>query len=131
MHSMENETTTGSETADLSRLRRELTRGTAEMAVLSVLSSSRRYGYELLKLLRGTGLEMLEIKEGTLYPLLHRLETAGLVVPTWEAEGRIRPRKYYEITDQGRRRLLLLQAEWDGLVEAMKELRAMLDGVRK
>ncbi|MET9341927.1 PadR family transcriptional regulator [Nonomuraea sp. NPDC003804] len=129
---MENETTTGSETADLSRLRRELTRGTAEMAVLSVLSSSRRYGYELLKLLRGTGLKMLEIKEGTLYPLLHRLETAGLVVPTWEAEGRIRPRKYYEITDQGRRRLLLLlRAEWDGLVEAMKELRAMLDEVRK
>ncbi|MFC4534483.1 PadR family transcriptional regulator [Sphaerisporangium dianthi] len=128
---MEDEAPPGTDTPDLSRLRRELTRGTAEMAVLSVLHSGRRYGYELLKLMRGSGLAVLEIKEGTLYPLLHRLEDAGHITPTWETEGRVRPRKYYQITEQGRRHLELLRAEWNGLVEAMTELLAMLDEVRK
>ncbi len=109
-------------TAALDLLRRELARGTAELAVLSVLSSGRRYGYELLRLLQGTGQGLLEIREGTLYPLLHRLEDAGHVIPTWQAEGRTRPRKYYAITPDGRRHAALLRAEWSGLVSAMQEL---------
>ena len=103
-------------------LRRELARGTAELAVLSVLSSGRRYGYELLRLLQGTGRGLLEIREGTLYPLLHRLEDAGHISATWQAEGRARPRKYYAITADGRWHLALLRAEWSGLVNAMQEL---------
>jgi PadR family transcriptional regulator, regulatory protein PadR len=108
--------------ATLDLLRRELARGTAELAVLSILSSGRRYGYELLRLLHGTGRGLLEIREGTLYPLLHRLEDAGHVIPTWQAEGRARPRKYYAITPAGRRHVALLRAEWSGLVNAMQEL---------
>jgi PadR family transcriptional regulator PadR len=108
--------------AALDLLRRELARGTAELAVLSILSSGRRYGYELLRLLNGTGQGLLEIREGTLYPLLHRLEDAGHINPTWEAEGRARPRKYYAITPDGRRHAALLRAEWSSLVSAMQEL---------
>jgi PadR family transcriptional regulator PadR len=103
-------------------LRRELARGTAELAVLSILSSGRRYGYELLRLLQGPGKGLLEIREGTLYPLLHRLEDAGDIIPTWQVEGRARPRKYYAITPGGRRHAALLRAEWSGLVSAMQEL---------
>jgi PadR family transcriptional regulator, regulatory protein PadR len=106
----------------LDLLRRELARGTAELAVLSILCSGRRYGYELLRLLHGTGRGLLEIREGTLYPLLHRLEDAGHVIPAWQAEGRARPRKYYAITAQGRSHVALLRAEWSGLVDAMQEL---------
>lgn len=108
--------------AALDLLRRELARGTAELAVLSILSSGRRYGYELLRLLQGTGSGLLEIKEGTLYPLLHRLEDAGHVIPAWQAGGRARPRKYYTITPDGRRHVAMLRAEWSGLVNAMQEL---------
>jgi PadR family transcriptional regulator PadR len=108
--------------ATLDLLRRELARGTAELAVLSVLSSGRRYGYELLRLLQGTSRGLLEIREGTLYPLLHRLEDAGYIVATWQAEGRDRPRKYYAITADGRGHVALLRAEWSGLVHAMHEL---------
>lgn len=108
--------------ATLDLLRRELARGTAELAVLSVLSSGRRYGYELLRLLQQTGRGLLEIREGTLYPLLHRLEDAGHITATWQAEGRDRPRKYYAITADGRRHVALLRAEWSGLVKAMHEL---------
>jgi PadR family transcriptional regulator PadR len=107
-------------TVDL--LRRELARGTGELAVLSILSSGRRYGYELLRLLQGTGRGLLEMKEGTLYPLLHRLEDAGHIIATWQAEGRARPRKYYAITPDGRTHVALLRAEWSGLVNAMQEL---------
>jgi PadR family transcriptional regulator PadR len=106
----------------LAHLRRELARGTAELAVLSVLDSGRRYGYELLKLLRQAGDGVLEVREGTLYPLLHRLEDTGLIAATWDVEGRARPRKYYTITADGRSRLTVLRAEWTGLVDAMRRL---------
>lgn len=116
--------------AGLARLRRELARGTAELAVLSVLTSGRRYGYELLKVLERAGPGVLEVKEGTLYPLLHRLEQAGHAVATWEVEGRARPRKYYDITPAGRAYLAVLRAEWAGLVDAMRHLLDALDEVR-
>ncbi|ROT31248.1 PadR family transcriptional regulator [Micromonospora sp. HM5-17] len=115
----------------LARLRRELARGTAELAVLSVLTSGRRYGYELLKLLERTGAGVLEVKEGTLYPLLHRLEDAGQIAATWEVEGRARPRKYYDITPAGRAHLAVLRAEWTELVNAMHRLLDALDKVEK
>lgn len=108
--------------ASVSRLRRELARGTAELAVLSVLNSGRRYGYELLKMLERAGPGVLELKEGTLYPLLHRLEDAGHITATWVAEGRARPRKYYDITADGHAYLAVLRAEWTGLVRAMWNL---------
>ncbi|MQA86544.1 MAG: PadR family transcriptional regulator [Streptosporangiales bacterium] len=115
----------------LGRLRRELARGTTELAVLSILNSGRRYGYELLKLLGQAGEGVLEIREGTLYPLLHRLEDAGHIAATWEAEGRARPRKYYVITPDGRAHLTLLRSEWSGLVDAMRQLLDSLDDVQK
>ncbi|MEV4357429.1 PadR family transcriptional regulator [Nonomuraea sp. NPDC004186] len=123
------EATPGS--ATVARLRRELARGTTELAVLSVLDVRRRYGYELLKLLRQAGEGVLEVKEGTLYPLLHRLEDAGHILATWEAEGRARPRKYYVITPDGRTYLAMLRAEWTGLVDAMRQLLDTLGEVQE
>ncbi|MGW6505317.1 PadR family transcriptional regulator [Nonomuraea angiospora] len=123
------EATPGS--ATVARLRRELARGTTELAVLSVLDVRRRYGYELLKLLRQAGEGVLEVKEGTLYPLLHRLEDAGHILATWEAEGRARPRKYYVITPDGRTYLAMLRAEWSGLVDAMRQLLDTLGEVQE
>ena len=108
--------------ATIARLRRELARGTAELAVLSVLKGGRRYGYELLKVLQQAGEGALEVREGTLYPLLHRLEDSGHISATWEAEGRTRPRKYYALTPAGRTYLALLQSEWSGLVDGMRRL---------
>lgn len=118
-------------TATVARLRRELARGTTELAVLSVLSVRRRYGYELLKVLREAGEGVLEVKEGTLYPLLHRLEDSGHILATWEAEGRARPRKYYVITPDGRTYLGMLRAEWTGLVDGMRHLLDTLGEVRE
>jgi PadR family transcriptional regulator, regulatory protein PadR len=107
-------------TGAAARLRRELARGTAELAVLAVLDARRRYGYELVKVLAERGEGVLDVREGTLYPLLHRLEDAGSITASWQAEGRARPRKYYTITPEGRTHLAALRAEWTGLVEAMR-----------
>lgn len=112
---------------ELEKIRRELSRGTAELAVLSLVEKRKRYGYELLKELEGAGRQVLEIKEGTLYPLLHRLEDAGYIVGEWHAEDRERPRKYYRITPKGRSRARLLRAEWNRLTEAVQEFLAALD----
>jgi len=111
-------------------VRRELARGTTELAVLSALAAGQRYGYELLKRLQGPGGGALEIKEGTLYPLLHRLEDAGHIVASWTALGRARPRKYYAITPSGLDYLELMREEWTDLVEAMNDLLSTLDEKR-
>lgn len=118
-HSQESLATTNPP-PELERIRRELARGTAELAILSLVEKRRRYGYELLKELEEAGRPMLEIKEGTLYPLLHRLEDAGYIVGEWHAEARARPRKYYSVTAEGRTRAELLRAEWKRLAKAVQ-----------
>lgn len=103
-------------------MRRELARGTVELAILSVLGSKPHYGYELLTELNALTGGVPELKEGTLYPLLHRLEDAGAVVPTWQAQGRTPPRKYYALSSGGREQLAILRDEWDRLVKGMSRL---------
>lgn len=103
-------------------LGRELARGTQELAILSVLATEPRYGYDLLSTLNETTGGHPEIKEGSLYPILHRLEDGGYVSTTWEAEGRSAPRKYYALTDAGRSRLDALRTEWERLVAGMSRL---------
>lgn len=112
---------------ELERIRRELTRGTAELAVLALVEQRQRYGYELLKELQAAGGQMLEIKEGTLYPLLHRLEDGGFIRGEWQAENRARPRKYYNITPAGRARAQLLKGEWMRLTGAIQAFLAALE----
>ena len=101
---------------------RELSRGTVEMAVLALIKKKPRYGYDLLTSLGVATGGSLSIKEGTLYPVLHRLEDAGHIKAEWQAEGRAAPRKYYGITAQGKERLALLTTEWDRLATGLNHL---------
>ena len=92
----------------------ELRRGVIVLAVLSQLQEEQ-YGYSILKLLADKG---LEVDQGTLYPLLRRLETQGLLESLWRVEG-ARPRRYYVISAEGRRVLPLLKEEWYKLAVTM------------
>ena len=107
---------------------RELSRGTLELAVLSLIQSEPRYGYDLLTSLIEATEGALDVKEGTLYPVLHRLEDAGYIAASWQAEGRAAPRKYYGITKEGKQRLTALRTEWERLVSGMTQL---LNGGRR
>ncbi len=95
----------------------ELRRGVIVLAVLNQLGDEQ-YGYALLKRFSDLG---LEIDQGTLYPLLRRLETQGLLQSSWRVESD-RPRRYYQISPAGRDTFEQLKAEWKNLV-------SLLDGM--
>ena len=101
---------------------REFSRGALELAVLALIQGRPRYGYDLLTSLGEATDGFVAVKEGTVYPVLHRLEDAGYLSASWEAEGRGVPRKYYAITPAGRRRLAVLRSEWDRLVAGLGRL---------
>src|ERR1700745_4536028 len=91
-------------------LKLELRRGCLTLAVLTQLRTER-YGYTLRKALADDG---LEIDEGTLYPLLRRLESQGLLVSQWREEDK-RNKRFYRISRAGKTILTLLLAEWQSI----------------
>lgn len=95
----------------------ELRRGALVLGVLSQLHEEQ-YGYSLKKILAGAG---LEIDEGTLYPLLRRLESQGLLRSRWRVEDG-RPRRYYRISAQGEALERSLAMEWNDLARAIGRL---------
>lgn len=101
----------------LSQLRLELRRGVVVLAVLSQLDTAR-YGYSLIQRLVEQG---IDIEEGTLYPLLRRLEKQGLLYSEWDT-SESRPRKYYRISAAGQAVLTALRAEWEETVAVMRRL---------
>ena len=101
----------------------ELRRGVLVLATLSQLGTER-YGYALLQRLAERG---VEIEQGTLYPLLRRLDEHGLLMSDWKVEGS-RPRKYYRLSSEGRRVLGELAGQWLALVEAMGGLLSDKEG---
>jgi PadR family transcriptional regulator PadR len=98
-------------------LRLELRRGSLIIAVLAALRSEQ-YGYTLRKTLADSG---IDIDEGTLYPLLRRLETQGLLSSEWrEAENR--NKRYYRLSSDGKVMLKQLLAEWKRINTSLDEL---------
>ncbi|HPH95434.1 MAG TPA: helix-turn-helix transcriptional regulator [Anaerolineaceae bacterium] len=94
----------------------ELRRGAIVLAVLNLLREEQ-YGYSALKLLAERG---LEVDQGTLYPLLRRLEGQGLLESRWRIEEE-RPRRYYVISAEGLALLPRLVDEWSKLTETMNK----------
>ena len=95
----------------------ELRRGALVLAVLAQLGEAQ-YGYSLIQRLGDAG---LEIDQGTLYPLLRRLEERGLLTCEWQVEGS-RPRKYYVRSEVGDEILESLRAEWKRMGAVMEAL---------
>ena len=100
----------------------ELVRGCAELVLLTLLLSRPMYGYEILTTLEERGNGGFQFKQGTLYPLLYRLEREGWIEAAWvEPEGAKR-RKTYRITRDGRRAQRTKAAEWARLQAAVEAL---------
>ena len=99
------------------KLTQELRRGILVLAALSQLKEEK-YGYALINSLAEKG---LEIDQGTLYPLLRRLESQGLLLSEWNVEGS-RPRRYYVISSDGIMVLQKLADEWRELTSVMERL---------
>ena len=96
----------------------ELRRGTLSIAVLSQLNKEE-YGYSLLKALADKG---LDVDQSTLYPLLRRLESQGLLQSDWRVVDDARPRRYYVISTQGKAVLTKLKKEWAAMTETIQKM---------
>ena len=103
-------------------IERELKRGSLELIVLHLLAAGEAYGYEIVSKLTAQTNGALEVTDGTLYPVLYRLERAGYVAVRWETPERGVPRKYYQLTDKGRDELERLREEWTTFAKSMAKL---------
>lgn len=109
-------------TDDRASIERELKRGSLELIVLHLLAPQEAYGYEIVTKLTTQTNGELGVTDGTLYPVLYRLERAGFVAVRWETPERGVPRKYYRLTDAGRQELARLTHEWNAFASAMARL---------
>src|SRR5215218_4309749 len=103
-------------------IERELKRGSLELIVLHLLKPGEAYGYEIVAKLTSETNGALEVTDGTLYPVLYRLERGGFVAVRWETPERGVPRKYYRLTAAGREELARLTHEWTTFAKAMTRL---------
>ena len=111
-----------SRTDDRAGIERELKRGSLELIVLHLLEPREAYGYEIVSKVTDRTNGALGVTDGTLYPVLYRLERAGWVDVRWETPARGVPRKYYRLTAAGREELARLKGEWQAFVSAMAAL---------
>ena len=105
---------------------RQMKKGVLDMLVLRLLRSEAKYGYQIIQEMKEKSEETFLLMDGTLYPILYRLEDDNLVVSKWsEAEGKQVPRKYYEITEEGQKTLDEIEAVWkrisDGIAKIMED----------
>jgi len=102
---------------ELDKKKVQLRRGILELCVMSIISEGEIYSSDIIVQLKEHS--ELELKEGTLYPLLMRLKNSGLLHYNWRESKTGPPRKYYHITDSGREFLAGLLATWHNLVKAV------------
>ncbi|MEO1236075.1 MAG: PadR family transcriptional regulator [Planctomycetota bacterium] len=103
-------------------LSKELARGTVMPIVLSLLAERSMYGYELVKTVNQRSNGVLEWKEGTLYPLLHKMQGQRLIKARWEDGPTGKARKYYALTPKGQRLLEASREQWASLSGAVDVL---------
>ena len=102
------------------RFSQQLKKGVLEVLVLELICKRAAYGYELLQLLKEGSGGTFSLKEGTLYPILYRLEDDGLIASSWaQGEGRAAPKKIYTATEAGRRENFRRLAVWQEFVRTV------------
>lgn len=89
----------------MSKISKELVGASAIPIILSILDKSESYGYEIMQSVKELSNNRIEWKEGSLYPVLHKLEKNGLIKSLWKMAENGRHRKYYAINKKGRKAL--------------------------
>lgn len=121
MNNNESDTTKDAESraSDTQNTKAQMRKGILEFCILLIISRGRAYASEILLELKNADLLVVE---GTLYPLLSRLRTAGLLEHSWEESKSGPPRKYYTLTDKGKESLTDLKDTWHNLVSSIVSL---------
>lgn len=98
---------------------KSLLAGSTALLLLKLLEDGDKYGYQMIEELRRRSDKTFELKVGTLYPLLHSLEQKGYIDAWEEISDASRPRRYYHLTEAGRRQLTEKETEWRTYADAM------------
>ena len=104
------------------KISKELLRGSTVMLILSLLEERTMYGYEIIKEIDKKSNGVFEFKEGTLYPLLHGLESDGYLESYWDKGEGNRKRKYYSVTPKGRKHTKKKKEEWTVFSRTMEKV---------
>jgi len=99
--------------------RRELMKGNIDSLLLCLIGQQQMYGYQIIKELEQRSQGYFKFKEGTLYPALHRLEGAGLILGRWQILPSGRQRKYYHVTSKGHSILVEKRGQWQDFLAAV------------
>lgn len=103
-------------------IKKELTKGSTALLVLSVLEKGDLYGYRIIKEIEIRSEFVFSLKEGTLYPILHSFEKEGYVESYWEGKEGERRRKYYHLTKKGIKVLNENKEEWKSYSNAVSKV---------
>jgi PadR family transcriptional regulator, regulatory protein PadR len=103
---------------------REMLKGSTPLLLLSLLQESPLYGYQIIQTVQERTQGAYSLKEGALYPALHKLEASGLIQSYWQTQPKGRDRRYYALLPAGEAFLAVKRAEWDRFV-------AMVNGFLK
>ena len=100
----------------------QIKKGSTETLILALIADRPMYGYELTQELRIRSNGYFEMKEGLLYPTLHRMQKEGLISAEWQVPTSGRKRKYYSLTAAGREALGSQKEEWRQFMAQMNEM---------
>lgn len=103
-------------------INRELKAASAKPLVLSILSQGESYGYRIIKQIKNVSDGKLEWSEAMLYPLLHRMDSDGLIDSRWEVKDNSRKRKYYHLTEKGEEELAAEKRQWRQVHSVLQQL---------
>jgi PadR family transcriptional regulator PadR len=106
----------------MSENRMELPQGTLDLLILKTLALEPRHGWAISERLQQISLEVVQIRQGTLYPALHRLERRGWIKARWGTSENNRRAKYYELTAAGCKQLAAEKDAWRKLTTAVAQI---------
>jgi len=108
----------------MSDFSKQFKKGVLELAILKLLTEEHQYGYAIIKEIKERSKENLVLKEGTLYPILYRLEDNKLIESYWNQSttSRGKPRKYYKITAKGQTRFTNMYEDFVSVFDGIKSI---------
>ena len=104
------------------RIRAQISRGSAELAILALLEERTLYGFEIARQIEQRSNGALRFELASLYPMLYAMEKRGWIKGRWAANNAGRDRRYYALTAMGKKRLVLLRREWRSFFQALDRL---------
>jgi PadR family transcriptional regulator, regulatory protein PadR len=104
------------------RIRPKIARGSAEVAILSLLAEQPLYGFEIAKQIEDRTGGALSFTLASLYPMLYELEKRGWIAGRWQSNDAGRDRRYYDLTAAGKKQLAPLREEWRSFFRALDQL---------